>query len=1227
MLRTQGGRAGGQHLGLALHSLGKLALGGVHTAQTLQHGYRVQVVLATGRRRLPEAQRGGKVLLRLAQPPTLLAQGAQRDVHRRCTGVVGGAAVRSRVHAQRLLQQLLGLLRLALGQPQVGQIGQRRGHGRVLRPQHPPLQLQGLIQVLQGQGVPALAEQHNAQPVVRAGHVGVQLAQGLLLHRQSLGQPLQRAVQLAQAEVGVAQVVEDEAHARVLLAQCGPLNGQRLCVLVQGLGPLALVRVDIGHVGVRGGRGGVQLAQRGLQDAQGLLVVLQRLRMLALVVVHIGQTLVGEGQVLMGLLGKGCGLDALRPVHQLQRSGVLALRIAHAAQVAQRHGGARVLRAQHGCADGHRPLQQLCGLLVLTARRLHRAHAVVNIGRVGMMLPKGGAPQRQHTFAKMQRPVVVAQVAQRTGQIEQRRGVPRHGRWRSLWRSSSTTTSITTASDSAASSKTKRANPYDLPYVEFDRRLHVYAPRMLLTAEEAGRQDADGYGDKHSFLHLALPVYSDVQRSEYSRTNKLHKLDDYQERPWYKGQLQREEAEKLLREPNACPYLVRISPSQPSAFVLSWLFQGKIMHIKILNQEGQFLCDVTAGVLTKLCAPTLSALMAKAQERMRLADHYARKTKSSSSSRSNTPGPSPQRATPRSSGDHNHEPATRTPSSSQDAPQPLGVSGAFLRRFLSQHSVSKMTVHEVLERLVLPACHRRNCCYAELCSPTEVDEKGIPLIGPANVFVSYATHSSLSLTLEAVLADGQEEDDDGRPSYFYFDLFSSNLFAARGEPWYSEQCSQLLHSVKTALVVFSPAISPLALMDSACLFEMYCALRGEVGMRVCLAAQDRDALLAVLERPGQFDGLLQAFHNTDIAQAAAVSPDRAVLLQTLASCAGGVSAANALVREWIKKWAVETVLSLAHAACVDRGRTAPLHAFAAWMRDAGQPAHAMALNKTVLERLLQEDGPESLRVAGCMLQLGQCNMDVMEYDTAVEVFSTCLRIRLKLQGETQETGDAYHALGVSQQRSGDYQGALAALQSCLRVYKDCGADLSHVAAVHHNIGELHAKQKNLQEAEKEYRVCIELETKQLGDNHPTVAISKGNLGMLLSKLKQHDAAARMVQQALNTFLSVHGEDHPGTAVAYSQMGAILQAQGQVQQAVPHLEKSLLIRKRLHGPFHPDTASAHAALGTAYSLLQDVERALQHMRLCHQGCLATLGPDHPDTKAVLTCIAHFEKMRV
>ncbi|MGH9160423.1 MAG: tetratricopeptide repeat protein [Vicinamibacteraceae bacterium] len=250
---------------------------------------------------------------------------------------------------------------------------------------------------------------------------------------------------------------------------------------------------------------------------------------------------------------------------------------------------------------------------------------------------------------------------------------------------------------------------------------------------------------------------------------------------------------------------------------------------------------------------------------------------------------------------------------------------------------------------------------------------------------------------------------------------------------------------------------------------------------------------------------------------------------------------------------------------------------------------ALALRRRLL-------GEEHKDVAVTLVELGRAYADTGRNDRAEPLLRTALAIRRKVLGEVhQETATSLSDLGLLLREQGELSGAEALLRQCLTItrkvlpddHPDVATSIANVALVTGARGD-HAATEAL------FRQALAIRRKAMGPSHPSVAATLNNLSNSLREQGKHDEAAVVLDEALTIARATRGGEHPLLATFMVNRARVHLAQGEASTAAPLLERALQIRRRVLPEDDWRIAMAKSFLGeslTALGRYQEAETLL------------------------------------
>ena len=143
-----------------------------------------------------------------------------------------------------------------------------------------------------------------------------------------------------------------------------------------------------------------------------------------------------------------------------------------------------------------------------------------------------------------------------------------------------------------------------------------------------------------------------------------------------------------------------------------------------------------------------------------------------------------------------------------------------------------MSTADVQRYILSPMCVQGRRAIVDTLRGQQVTENvwntEIPAVAPATTFVSHCWQAPFDELLSALDEHMCSTPLDRKLSqYFWLDVFCVNPYAAAtvsGEDW-SKTFEKMIHSIGHTLLVAVPALAPLAVTRSWCIYETFCALQ------------------------------------------------------------------------------------------------------------------------------------------------------------------------------------------------------------------------------------------------------------------------------------------------------------------------------------------------------------------------------------------------------------------
>lgn len=177
-----------------------------------------------------------------------------------------------------------------------------------------------------------------------------------------------------------------------------------------------------------------------------------------------------------------------------------------------------------------------------------------------------------------------------------------------------------------------------------------------------------------------------------------------------------------------------------------------------------------------------------------------------------------------------------------------------------------------------------------------------------------------------------------------------------------------------------------------------------------------------------------------------------------------------------------------------------------------------------------------------------------------------------------------------------------------------------------NIAGLLEQTHHLQESEILFRKCIKISIRELGNEHPSVAVVQRRLGMVLVQLGNLQEGKELVELALRSMERSLGPMHPSIAATLLDLGNLYEQMGKQDLAMNAYSRALEIRQVVSGYIHLETAVCLTRLAILQLKKQNYDQAFEiceQVRHIHD----QLGqPDHPNTYKVMDMLAEIYRIR-
>jgi tetratricopeptide (TPR) repeat protein len=247
-----------------------------------------------------------------------------------------------------------------------------------------------------------------------------------------------------------------------------------------------------------------------------------------------------------------------------------------------------------------------------------------------------------------------------------------------------------------------------------------------------------------------------------------------------------------------------------------------------------------------------------------------------------------------------------------------------------------------------------------------------------------------------------------------------------------------------------------------------------------------------------------------------------------------------------------------------------------------------------------------------------------ELQEALNYFRKAAEIQTALGLET-DLANSLGWQGYLYKNQGRYSKAESLFVRSLEIReRQLGADHPNVAVSLNNLAGLYESQGRYSEAEPLFVRSLEIKERQLRADHPDVANSLNNLALLYKNQGRYSEAEPLFVRSLEIRERQLGADHPDVAASLNNLAELYKNQGRYSEAESLYVRSLEIWEQQLGADHPNVATSLNNLAELYKNQGRYSEAESlYVRSLEIG-ERQLGVDHPDVAASLNNLAGLYK---
>lgn len=466
--------------------------------------------------------------------------------------------------------------------------------------------------------------------------------------------------------------------------------------------------------------------------------------------------------------------------------------------------------------------------------------------------------------------------------------------------------------------------------------------------------------------------------------------------------------------------------------------------------------------------------------------------------------------------------------------RPLGVSMAFIRRFLKDHpriAAEKMSISQINKAFVKAESAGTGQSYLHKFFGQR-DENGLLYIDESNIFISYAWSYEFVDVVVDVMEQCHGED---KMCYFWFDLFTNdqNSVAEKDFTWFCNTFQGSIDAIGKVVLVVAPWNNPVVLTRAWCLLEISTSLNSQ---NVVFEAKLPTSQVALFEAGicKDFNSVLQALADIQAENATAQNPtDLKMISEMIVKSEGGFNQVNVGVKNFLRRWYFTQAKQLG-----DRGDAFMMETVGNVLIRFGELAEALVFYENAVALRIQEgkddDNGETYDNMASVFQLQG------DYPKALEYYNNALTITIATRGENHvSTGNTYGNMAIVFKIQGNYPKALEYYDKALTIkIAMLGENHAETGGTYNNIANVFEKQGDYAKALEYYNKALNIKIATLGVNHKSTGDTYFNMAVLCKKDENYKQALELYTKALKAYVATLGEDHSESVDCREKIAAV-----------------------------------------------------------------------------------------
>ncbi len=261
--------------------------------------------------------------------------------------------------------------------------------------------------------------------------------------------------------------------------------------------------------------------------------------------------------------------------------------------------------------------------------------------------------------------------------------------------------------------------------------------------------------------------------------------------------------------------------------------------------------------------------------------------------------------------------------------------------------------------------------------------------------------------------------------------------------------------------------------------------------------------------------------------------------------------------------------------------------------------HSLAIRRRIY-------GADSLEMAESAKDLAEVDRELTDYKEAEQLARKSLEIRLKRLGPRNVlVAETRNTLGIILQETGRLKEAEQVFLQVLAARDVLGQRMHLDTAVLSNVGALYRDLGDLPKADRYLSECVAIRRRELGGDHPRLALAIAKLGQVQEDEGRYKQAEASLEESLAMRQRLFGPHHPYVARSLLSLAALDRKEGRYAESATDLDRVEAIYRQAGGA-GSQWADLHFERGMLWASEGKLDSAETELRLCLADRRARLG---------------------